>query len=145
MEHRRRLRRQASDAERALWRHLRDSRLGAKFRRQHPIGPFIVDFYCCAAGLVIELDGGQHYEAAAVEYDRMRTAEIARCGARVLRFRNDDVLRSPALVLNLIQEALLAAAERRATPHPHPLPRAGEGAEPLLRVEVPRHLQRGSG
>ena len=75
----------------------------------------------------------------------MRTADIARCGARVLRFRSDDVLRNPAVILQLITEALFAAAERRAAPHPHPLPQAGEGAEPNLNVEVPpRHTQRGS-
>ena len=135
-ERRRQLRREATDAEAVLWRHLRDSCLGAKFRRQHSIGPFIVDFYCCAARLVIELDGGQHYEATAVEHDRWRTAELARHGARVIRFPNDEVLRSPEVVLTVIAEVLDAAPERSASPHPHPLPHAGEGAEPRASREV---------
>jgi very-short-patch-repair endonuclease len=108
-ERRRELRRQATDAERLLWRHLRNARIGAKFRRQHPIGPFIVDFYCCAAGLAIELDGGQHHEPEVMEYDRRRTAEIARHGVCVIRFRNDDVLLRPEAVLSEIKRVLDAS------------------------------------
>jgi very-short-patch-repair endonuclease len=108
-ERRRQLRRRSTDAEAVLWRHLRDSRLGAKFRRQHSIGPFIVDFYCPAARLVIELDGGQHYEDADAQYDRWRTAELERHRARVLRFPNDVVVQSPEVVLTVIAEALQVA------------------------------------
>jgi adenine-specific DNA-methyltransferase len=109
VERRREVRRDASDAERVLWQFLRGSRLGAKFRRQHPIGPFVVDFYCCEARLVVEVDGGQHYEPGASAYDERRTAEINRRGHRVVRFRNDDVLRNPRAVVALIAEALRPA------------------------------------
>ena len=85
----RELRRESTEAERKLWRHLRDSGLGAKFRRQHPIGSFIVDFYCAAAKLVIEIDGESH--ADQVEYDSERTTWLEEQGYRVIRYTNRDV------------------------------------------------------
>lgn len=62
-----------------------------QFRRQHPIGPYIVDFYCAKARLIIELDGSQHYEAAGSEHDRIRTAFLEERGLKVLRFSNADI------------------------------------------------------
>ncbi|MCK6685490.1 MAG: endonuclease domain-containing protein [Thermoanaerobaculia bacterium] len=80
-----------TDAERLLWRRLRLRQLeGYKFRRQVPLGPFIVDFLCLEANLVIELDGGQHVEAAG--YDRNRTSYLQEQGFRVIRFWNGEVL-----------------------------------------------------
>jgi very-short-patch-repair endonuclease len=86
----RQLRRQATDAETRLWKHLRNRQLGAKFRRQVPVGGYILDFYCLEAKLGLELDGGQHLLQAA--YDRKRTEELAGLGIRVLRFWDNAVL-----------------------------------------------------
>ncbi|MBI4515665.1 MAG: endonuclease domain-containing protein [Deltaproteobacteria bacterium] len=95
------LRREGSDAEAALWRRLRARRLaGAKFRRQHPIGPYFADFCCVEARLVVEIDGGQH--AAAAGRDGARTACLAAHGFRVIRFWNHDVLEKTEAVLQAI-------------------------------------------
>ncbi len=108
------LRREQTGAERTLWSHLRDRRLqGAKFRRQHPIGPFIVDFYCPERALVVELDGGHH--AIQVEADQVRTTFLVRQGCRILRFWDNDVLLNTEAVLEEIARAV-------ADPHPGPLP-----------------------
>jgi len=86
-----RMRQTPTDAEVVLWRNLRAGRLAVhKFKRQQPIGGFIVDFICFAQKLVIEVDGGQHVELQA--RDKERTAWLEQQGFRVLRFWNDDVL-----------------------------------------------------
>jgi very-short-patch-repair endonuclease len=114
------LRRRQTDAERRLWSRLRDRRLlGAKFVRQMPIGPYVVDFCCREARLIVELDGGQHAGRAA--YDAARTALLRRFGYRVLRFWDNDTLTNTAGVLEGIVEALGAA------PSPRPSPPGGEG------------------
>ena len=83
-----------TDAERLLWQHLRSRQLaGLKFRRQHPIGRYILDFVCLEAGLVIEVDGGQH--GPQHSYDEARTAWLGQRGYRVLRFWNNEVLTNP--------------------------------------------------
>ncbi|KTS78306.1 DNA (cytosine-5-)-methyltransferase [Pseudomonas oryzihabitans] len=93
--HARSLRRNQTDAERALWQHLRGKRLqGLKFRRQHPHGRYILDFVCLEARLVIELDGGQHQDSPA---DRERDAWLQARGFQILRFWNHDVLARPVL------------------------------------------------
>ena len=100
----RQLRRDQTDAEQRLWARLRDRQLyGAKFRRQHPIGPFVADFCCAQRKLVVELDGGQHAEEAASDEKRSRFSEVQ--GYRVLRFWNHDVQNTKALV-ERIAEAL---------------------------------------
>lgn len=99
----RRLRRDATDAERRLWLRLRDRGLGAKFRRQQVLGRFVVDFACLEHRLVVELDGGQHAESAA---DRGRDAWLATQGFRVLRFWNPEVMANIDGVLAVIQDAL---------------------------------------
>lgn len=99
----RELRRDMTDAERLLWRHLRASQLGYRFRRQHPIGPYIVDFACLSAKLVIELDGGQHADSAS---DAHRDAFLRRQGFRVLRFWNNEVLQNPEGALGMILQQL---------------------------------------
>lgn len=99
------LRRDSTDAERAMWRLLRSRQLaGHKFRRQLPIGPYIADFACFARKLVVELDGGQH--GIAVARDAARTRVIERHGYRVARFWNNDVLENPEGVLTMILAAL---------------------------------------
>jgi len=100
----RRLRRDSTDAERRLWAVLRDRRLaGYRFRRQHPVGDYIVDFACTKHGLIIEADGGQHADS---EADERRTAFLRAEGWRVLRFWNNDILANPEGVLETILQAL---------------------------------------
>ena len=107
-DHARRLRRDQTEAERRLWSRLRARQLcGAKFRRQHPIGRFIVDFCCLERALVVELDGGQH--AMQAEADRKRTAFLSSRGFRVLRFWDNEVLKDIEVVLEQIAEALTLA------------------------------------
>jgi very-short-patch-repair endonuclease len=98
------LRKKSTDAERLLWKNLRRRQLCAyKFRRQQPIGAYIVDFVCLEKKLIIELDGGQHTEQ--VEYDEKRSAWLRELGYRVLRYWNHDVLKSPDIVLvNILEE-----------------------------------------
>jgi very-short-patch-repair endonuclease len=112
------LRTTGTDAEIKLWYHLRAKRLGGfKFRRQHPIPPYIADFYCEELGLVIELDGSQHDEIS----DRTRTHALERQGIVLLRFWDNQVLQETEAVL----EAILNFARNR-TLSPTPLPQ-GEG------------------
>jgi primosomal protein N' (replication factor Y) len=103
----RRLRRESTDAERALWHALRRNALGAGFRRQHPIPPYFADFACVEARIVVEVDGGQHGGSQ----DTIRDAAMRAAGWRVLRFWNDEVLRNRAGVLTRIQEALAGGLE----------------------------------
>src|SRR5665213_1778767 len=112
----RRLRRDRTDAERALWFRLRDRRLdGLKFRRQAPIKSYVVDFCCETARLIVELDGGQHAERSAE--DVKRTADLEAFGYLVLRFWNTDVLQNMDGVL----ETIVSTASQEP-PHPNPLP-----------------------
>lgn len=117
----RELRRRQTDCERVLWRQLRARQLHyAKFRRQHPIGPYIVDLCCPAYRLVVEVDGGHH--AMQIPADEQRTAFLMRRGYRVLRFWDHDVLGNREAVLQAIEEAL-------SHPHPSPLPLGGRGED----------------
>ena len=110
----RRLRRDATDVEKILWRALRERIALWKFRRQHPIGGRITDFACPARKLVIELDGSQHGERG--EADDRRSAELARYGYRVVRFWNNDVLENLNSVLETIRDALEAPPPRPTSP-----------------------------
>ena len=115
----RRLRIDSTEAERLLWQRLRNRQLGGnKFRRQVTIGPFIVDFACIDACLIVEIDGGQHSE----ERDAARTAFLQSKGYRVIRFWNNEVLENTEGVL----QSILMELESQA-PSPNPLPLAGEG------------------
>jgi very-short-patch-repair endonuclease len=99
------LRQQMTRAEDILWRSLRGSRFeGAKFRRQVPIDRYVVDFYCHAAKLVVELDGKQHEWFA--DYDSGRTEILERLGIRVIRFTNDEVCNDVDAVLARIRAEL---------------------------------------
>ena len=118
----RELRRRATAAERHLWQRLRARQLdGAKFRRQVPIGPYIVDFACLSSRIVIELDGGQHAEREHSRRDKRRDRFLEAKGFRVLRFWDNDVFTDMDGILSVIRDALAASS-----PHPDPLPR-GEG------------------
>jgi adenine-specific DNA-methyltransferase len=99
------LRRNSTDAEHKLWQALRSRQLGnMKFRRQVPVGPYIVDFVCPAAKLVIEIDGGQHAED--IDYDRRRSEFLAGKGYHVIRFWNNEVLGNLDGVYQAIELAL---------------------------------------
>jgi len=101
----RQLRRKATDAEQLLWRHLRMRQLfDFKFRRQQPVGSYIVDFICLEQRLIIELDGGQHIDQA--DYDEKRTAWLKGRGYRVLRYWNHDVLKATEVVIADILEKI---------------------------------------
>ncbi len=100
------LRSNPTEAERALWKHLRVRQIeGHKFRRQQPLGRYIVDFVCLEKRLIVELDGGQHAEQ--VHSDTNRTAWLEAQGFRVMRFWNHDVLNEIEAVKEAIWEALL--------------------------------------
>ncbi|WP_298188320.1 DUF559 domain-containing protein [Metallibacterium sp.] len=131
----RELRRRTTDAEALLWRLLRNRHMaGAKFRRQHPLSPYVLDFYCHDAGLAVELDGGQHNEAAGRRHDARRDAFLAQKGIRVLRFWNHEVLNQTEAVLEAIYAAVGQASSRVEPSPPAPLP-AGEGS-----FHLPAHL-----
>jgi very-short-patch-repair endonuclease len=116
------LRTNSTKAEQIIWRAVRAHRLlGAGFRRQTPIGPYIVDFVSHSAKLVIELDGGQHYEAGHEARDARRDNFLRSRGFRVLRFSNYEVMTNLEGVWTVI-----AAAVGKALPPPYPPPRAGE-------------------
>jgi very-short-patch-repair endonuclease len=113
----RKLRERQTDVESKLWLRLRGRQLGGiKFRRQHPLGPFIVDFCCVEKGLIVELDGSQHAKRNTA--DERRTKLLEHVGYRVLRFWDNDVLSNLDGVLERISEAL---------EHPHPRPPIGMG------------------
>ncbi len=117
----RELRTQSTDAESKLWYLLRDRRLnGLKFRRQHPVEPYTLDFYCEEHQLAVELDGGQHGEAAQQAHDTERSAFLAGRGIKVLRFWNNEFLLQPEGVL----ESIVVATARPSPPAPLP---GGEG------------------
>ena len=107
--HARALRQNMTDAERRLWRELRCGSLGARFRRQVPIGPYIVDFACFQRRLVIEIDGGQHHGDAR---DEARDAWLEEQGYRVLRFWNHEVLKNAEGVLQVIAAKVGMGTER---------------------------------
>jgi very-short-patch-repair endonuclease len=114
----RQLRRNPTDAERLLWRKLRFWQVdGLKFRRQQPLGPYIVDFVCLEKRLVIEVDGGQHAEDA--NYDNNRDACLQEQGFIVLKFWNNDVLKNTDGVMDVIVEKL------KCTPYLNPSPQGG--------------------
>ena len=101
---RRELRTSLTPAEALLWRHLQRSKLqGRKFRRQHSVGPYILDFYCPSERLAVELDGAAHDHEVAERRDILRTTFLAASGVRVIRFENGDVVRNPEGVLASIK------------------------------------------
>ena len=102
--HAKAFRRNMTAAERKLWRRIRANRfLGLSFQRQEPVGPYIVDFYCSVARLVIELDGDAHFYTAAA--DRQRQAYLESLGMTVLRFPNFEVLSNTGHVMDMIYAA----------------------------------------
>ena len=124
------LRRDGTDVERRLWQKLRNAQIdGASFRRQHPAGRYILDFYCPALQLAIELDGGQHAQAA--KRDRLRDGWLEQHGVTVLRFWNSDVTENLSGVLEVIAAKVSDLKSRELTPTRRwraDLPLSGGGA-----------------
>jgi very-short-patch-repair endonuclease len=125
----RKLRGDPTDAEQKLWWVLRCRQIdGLKFRRQHPSGPYVLDFYCSAIRLAIEVDGGQHNDQVERLRDERRTGWLASRGVTVLRFWNNDVLGNPEGVWSEIVRAIEMLDSRRAPPS-LTLPLSGGGKE----------------
>ncbi|MBI2857337.1 MAG: endonuclease domain-containing protein [Chloroflexi bacterium] len=122
------LRRHLTDAERVLWAQLSGRKLaGIKFRRQQPIGPYVVDFASLTHQLIVEVDGGHHDEPETRSADQQRTDLFNTRGYRVLRFWNSEVLGN----LEGVVETIRRVALERSHPHPSPLPsmeREGSGS-----------------
>ena len=106
LERSRELRREMTPAEKILWQELRGNKLGVHFRRQQVIAGFIVDFYCHKADLVIELDGSVHEGDEQKESDTERDKVLSKLGLRVLRFRNEDLIKNLSGVLGRIRELI---------------------------------------
>jgi very-short-patch-repair endonuclease len=99
----RQLRKNQTPAEQLLWSRIRRQQiLGVQFYRQKPIAGYIVDFYCFSAKLVMEIDGSQHYEPDAIEYDIQRTKTLESLGLRVMRFNNVQIMNELENVLAVI-------------------------------------------
>lgn len=102
----RKLRKNQTQAEKNLWERLRKDKLGVRFLRQKPLGPYIADFYCAAARLCIEIDGDVHMHQ--IEYDHNRTIYLNDHHIKVIRFTNEEVLYHIETVINKIRQYLLA-------------------------------------
>ena len=110
----RHLRRTMTEGERKLWQLLRRKQLaGFRFRRQAPIGPYIADFFCPQAKLIIELDGAPHTDEERIYRDIARSSWLEANGCRVIRFWNIDVLQHPTEVTEAIYQALTTTAAKK--------------------------------
>lgn len=126
----RRLRRDATTAERKLWRVLQRSQVkGLSFRRQHPFGRYVLDFYCPAIRLAIEVDGGQHNDVRHRANDERRSRVLSDKGITILRFWNNDVLKNVEGVWEVVARTAAMLCSRLATPTPT-LPLSGGGSTP---------------
>jgi very-short-patch-repair endonuclease len=121
----RRMRTECTEAEARLWSIVRSRSLaGFKFRRQHPLGGYILDFYCVKRKLAVELDGGQHGDPHHAAKDARRTRRLIELGVRVLRFWDHDMLKEPHIVA---EEILRRLTEEEPSPRPSPgVPGEGE-------------------
>ncbi|MEO7992545.1 MAG: DUF559 domain-containing protein [Chryseolinea sp.] len=100
---RRDLRNNSTSAEAVLWNHLKESKLGKKFRRQHSVGNFILDFYCPTERIAIELDGAHHFTDEGIKYDEVRTQYLNSLNIKVIRFENVKVFEDLEGVLDEIR------------------------------------------
>jgi very-short-patch-repair endonuclease len=135
----RRLRNNPTEMETRLWRALRRMPMqGSHFRRQVPIGPYVVDFACMAAHLVIEVDGSQHGRDANIVRDDARTRWLEAEGYRVLRFWNNDIIKNYDAVLEAIHAAIYGSLSAEATLLKHQRrSRLRAGPTPALRADPP--------
>jgi very-short-patch-repair endonuclease len=111
---RQKLRHNATPAEKVLWRSLKKSGVGAKFRRQHGVGPYVLDFYCPEHKLAVEIEGSVHDDVIRRDYDGERHAYLESHGIRVLYFKNRELLELSDYVVGVIRSAVL-------DPPPRPL------------------------
>ena len=102
----RELRNRETHAEKELWKFLRKNNLGVKFRRQHPMGNYIADFYCHKAKLAVELDGEYHHSIEQKVYDKNRDNEMASLGIKILRFSNQSVMKDIDKVVKVIKHEI---------------------------------------
>ncbi len=122
------LRSRLTACERMVWSRLRSAQIeAASFRRQHPTGAYVLDFFCPSLDLAVEIDGGQHSKAKHAAADRRRDASLRDRGIVTLRFWNSDVTENLDGVMETIRLAVLTQRELRATPS-HPPPFRGRGA-----------------
>jgi len=139
----RKLRQSSSDAEKRLWRTLRDRQMaGAKFRRQHSLGPYILDFCCPEARLAIELDGGQHAFEKQIRHDEQRSRYLADHGIQELRFWNNEVLENTEGVLEKIWSVLTPALSQGAVTKTHLAPQSASRIVGLCGSAVSFSIQR---
>jgi len=103
---RRQLRKNPTEPEKRFWSWVRGKQLGTKFRRQHGIGQYIVDFYCADHALIIEIDGDSHYDEKSIIYDAIRTEFLQTKGFRVIRFTNCDIMQNQQGVLTQLMAIL---------------------------------------
>jgi very-short-patch-repair endonuclease len=135
LAHAREMRRPQTPAEATLWRALRNRKTGFKFRRQHPIYRFIIDFYCAEAKLLIEIDGESHLEPDQAEYDRARTEYLEVLGYIVIRFTNDDVRFNihavASQILRTIENRIVQLKDKKKSilPSPRPSPLGERGKD----------------
>jgi very-short-patch-repair endonuclease len=123
------LRKDATRPERILWSRLRSAQMGVSFRRQHPVGPYILDFYCAPKRLAVELDGDQHGTTEGLAHDAARTRFLNAKAIRVLRFTNSDVRENLDGVCEGIYRALQSTPSHARALRARDLPLSG-GGEP---------------
>ncbi|MCA0349451.1 MAG: class I tRNA ligase family protein [Bacteroidetes bacterium] len=124
IQHAKENRKNPTEAENILWNQLRNKNLGDKFRQQHLIDDFIVDFVCLSKNLIIEVDGGYHETKEQKELDEERTFILNKKGYKVIRFSNEEVLRNSSKVLEIINEALSSRTAIHVSA-PSPMERVG--------------------
>jgi very-short-patch-repair endonuclease len=135
LAHAREMRHPQTPAEATLWRALRNRQTGFKFRRQHPIYRFIIDFYCAEAKLLIEIDGESHREPGQAEYDKARTEYLEALGYLVIRFTNDDVRYNvhevASQILRTVETRIVQLKDKKKfiQPSPRPSPHGERGKD----------------
>jgi cyclase len=100
------LRKNSTEDEKLLWKHLKANQLGVRFKRQHPVWMYIADFYCHELKLVIEVDGSVHNVKEVMEYDKVREEDIVSFGIRVIRFTNTEIKADISSVIDKIRNTI---------------------------------------
>ena len=112
-ERRRELRKRSTKSEEILWKKIRNNQLGSKFKRQHSIGGYILDFYCSELKLIIEIDGSSHGKSDSKEYDKTRDAYFTELGYKTIRFSNTEIENQLEQVLEKIQSSIISPRLRK--------------------------------